>query len=705
MLKTLKTYFGYDEFRPMQKEVINSVLDGKDTFVIMPTGGGKSMCYQFPSLKLDGVTLVVSPLIALMKDQVDSLKANGIPAEFINSSLSFAEITDIQIRILNGEIKLLYVAPERLANEGFKKFLKEINLSLIAVDEAHCISEWGHDFRPDYRNLKELRNTFPRIPIIALTATATEKVRQDIVEELNLNEPNIFVSSFNRENLNIILRKKKNSFEKISKVLQNYKNESVIIYCFSRRETEKMANDLIEKGFSATVYHAGLDKKERKNNQELFIKDKVNIIVATIAFGMGIDKPDVRLVIHHTFPKTLEGYYQEIGRAGRDGLPSDCVLFYSIADKRKHEFFFKDIEDENVKKKKLENLQKIIDYSESRICRKKYLLNYFGERAEFEKCNSCDICLTKKDLTDVTEISKDILTTIDLTKAYFGANYIAKILLGKKDVKDWHKKFFVYGKCKDYSLEELKEIISYLVNENLIHKSEGDYPTLSLTFEGREFLENENQIKIPMKEREVIEKRKDANELEYDKELFEKLRLLRKKLAESRGVPPFVIFGDASLIEMSHYKPKTNQEFLEIKGVGKHKVEEFGEVFLRVISAYAEKNSSNEKRIIKTRGKFGKEKTKEFIEKKMSISEIAKEQDLTQGTIVKHIERLIDSGENLDIEYLMPEKEKFELIKDAFLKFGFERLKPIYDYFNEEFSYDELRLVGLFLKSEKLKSI
>jgi len=566
----------------MQEEIINSVLAKKDSLVIMPTGGGKSMCYQFPALKLNGITLVVSPLIALMKDQVDSLKANGIPAEFINSSISYAEIVDIQIRILNNEIKLLYVAPERLVQENFKNFLKTINLDLIAVDEAHCISEWGHDFRPEYRNLKELRNIFPDIPIIALTATATEKVRKDIVDELSLKNPEIFISSFNRENLTIILRKKKNSFEKIVKLLKDYKDESVIIYCFSRRETEKIANDLNEKGFSAAIYHAGLPEKTRKKNQELFIQDKVNIIVATIAFGMGIDKPDVRLVVHHTFPKTLEGYYQEIGRAGRDGLQSDCVLFYSISDKRKHEFFLKDMSEKD-KQKKLLQLNKIIDYAESAICRKKYLLNYFGEETSEGKCNACDICLTEKPMTDVTEIAKDILTAVDLTKGFFGAGYIAKILTGEKDVKDWHKKFFIFAKYKDSSPEELKEIISYLTSENMLHKSEGQYPTLSLTFEGREFLDSSLEIKIPLKEKEIIEKRQKTEDLEYDKNLFEKLRLLRKKLAEEKSVPPFVIFSDVSLIEMSHYKPKTPRVFLEIKGVGKQKMEDFGEMFMRVI--------------------------------------------------------------------------------------------------------------------------
>lgn len=397
MERLLKTYFGYDCFRGNQKEIIQSVLDKKDTFVLMPTGGGKSICYQLPALELEGVTLVVSPLIALMKDQVDSLKANGISAEFINSSLGYMEIMTIQMRIHLKEIKMLYVAPERFAQREFMEFLKSINLSLIAIDEAHCISEWGHDFRPDYRNLKQLRNYFPEIPVIALTATATERVKEDIINQLSLKNPNIFISSFDRDNLELNVIKKKDSFKRILEILEEYPKEPVIIYCFSRKETEKLAIDLNENGYRAIFYHAGLDDRVRKKNQELFIKDEVNIMVATIAFGMGIDKPNVRLVIHHTFPKTIEGYYQEIGRAGRDGLRSNCVLFYSIADERKHNFFIDQIADPESKHKRKEKLKEMIKYAESNKCRRKQILEYFGEEFSSKNCGLCDVCLAKRE--------------------------------------------------------------------------------------------------------------------------------------------------------------------------------------------------------------------------------------------------------------------------------------------------------------------
>jgi len=587
MEKLLKNHFGYDSFRKNQREIIQSVLDKKDTFVLMPTGGGKSICYQLPALKFNGITLVVSPLIALMKDQVDSLKSNGIPAEFINSSLSYMEIAAIQMRIHLKEIKILYVAPERFAQENFMEFLKTIDLSLIAIDEAHCISEWGHDFRPDYRNLKKLREIFPEKPIIALTATATEKVKKDIVSELNLQNPNIFISSFNRENLNLKVIRKKDSFKKILKILKDYENEPTIIYCFSRKETEKLAIDLNKKGYKAIFYHAGLDDKVRKKNQELFIKDEVNIIVATIAFGMGIDKPNVRLVIHHTFPKTIEGYYQEIGRAGRDGLKSDCVLFYSIADERKHNFFINKIENPEEKQKRKLKLKEMTKYAESRKCRKKYLLEYFGENFPEKNCQSCDVCLTenKTETKDVTEISKDILKAIELTKGFFGTNYIINLLHGSKKSKDWHKKYYVFGKLQDTKKYELKEIIQKLISENLIKKSTSEFPTLSITLDGKTFLDNPEKRKIKIeiiKEEDKLESEKQR-ELSYNKELFEKLRTLRREIAKERGVPPFVIFSDVSLIEMAQKTPKNEEEFIEIKGVGEAKLDFFGKRFLDVL--------------------------------------------------------------------------------------------------------------------------
>lgn len=606
----LKKYFGYDEFRPMQRDIIENVLQKRDSLVLMPTGGGKSLCYQIPAIKVEGLTIVISPLISLMKDQVDNLKANGINAEYINSTLSFNEIEEIKKKIQRKEVKILYIAPERLALEDFKIFLTTLQISLIAIDEAHCISEWGHDFRKDYRNLKFLKKLFPNIPTIALTATATLKVRKDILKQLSLINPQVFISSFNRENLNLIVMQKKNAFNKILSLIKKHRNEPIIIYCFSRKDTEKIAQRLNGNGFKALPYHAGLSNELRKQNQELFIKDKVDIMIATIAFGMGIDKPDVRLIIHHTFSKSIEGYYQEIGRAGRDGLSSDCVLFYSKGDKRKHEFFIDQIQDEIVRKSAIDKLDKMMVYCENTSCRRKDILGYFGESFSEQNCQGCDICL------NLPEIK---------------------------------------GAITDKSLifEKVKEIKS------------------------------------------------------YDRILFEKLRTLRKEIADERNFPPFIIFGDVSLIEMSTYFPKNNKEFLDINGVGQQKLNDFGNLFLEVINNHVKENNIFPiKRIREDKKKIkyllkNYQLTKEMVLDKIPIEKIAKIQKLKERTIIDHIEKIIDSGEKIDINYLIPSKENLEIIRSAFKKIGIERLAPIYNYFNGEYSYEEIRLARMIIKSEK----
>jgi len=598
MKKLLKQYFGYDDFRPLQEEIVNHVVKGNDCFVLMPTGGGKSLCYQLPALKFKGLTLVISPLIALMKDQVDALRVCGIAAEFINSSLSPKQISEICQRLEKNEIKILYVAPERFASPEFQKFLKRLDISLIAVDEAHCISEWGHDFRPDYRHLNLLKSIFPLTPLIALTATATDKVREDIASQLQLEKASLFISSFNRENLRVSVIEKKQSFEKLLALVRKYKNESAIIYCFSRKETEQIAKDLRTKKMNARAYHAGMTAGQRCETQELFIKDEVDIIVATIAFGMGIDKPDVRLVVHYTYPKTLENYYQEIGRAGRDGLPSDCVMFYTYADTRKHEFFINQIENDESRNRAQEKLNEVKTYAELSTCRKKYLLGYFGEKLAGDNCGGCDKCQARggnNKTIDATAIGKKIVTAVIKTGNRFGKNHVIDVLLGKKNKKatDYgHDKISAFGTVNNMSGNDLGQVIDQLVNTGFLEKSTGKYPVLSVTLSGAEFLQSDAPLKItaPVVE-PVIELVREKGELDYNQDLFNELKILRKKLADKDGVPSFVIFGNKPLQEMAYYFPRDLKAFARIGGVGAAKLEQFGKIFVDVINRFAEKNN------------------------------------------------------------------------------------------------------------------
>lgn len=493
MYDTLKKHFGYDEFRPLQKDIIERVLQKEDCLVLMPTGGGKSLCFQLPSLLQEGLTVVISPLISLMKDQVDALTQNGINAAFINSSLTQIEISEILAKVQSGAIKILYIAPERLSVPHFEELLHTLPISLFAIDEAHCISEWGHDFRPDYRNLKMLRTSFPSVPIIALTATATEKVRADIVKQLNLPAPHIFTSSFNRQNLSYEVLPKKDSFETILSLIALYPKESVIIYCFSRKDTEKIAEKLNARGLSASTYHAGLTADKRKGNQDRFIRDEIHIMVATIAFGMGIDKPDVRLVIHHSLPKSIEGYYQETGRAGRDGLPARCALLFSTADKFKQDYFIGQIRDPEEKQQAQHNLDQALQYGTLQSCRRKFLLSYFNEAYNETNCGNCDQCVEFPPL----------VATKTVTKKSSNKSYASTAHTGN-----------------------------------------------------------------------------------YDAELFEILRQVRTAEAARLRVPPYIVFGDKALRGMAESKPNTDEEFLNINGVGDKKLKKFGTVFMDAIREY-----------------------------------------------------------------------------------------------------------------------
>ena len=600
-LAILKSRFGYDSFLPLQEEIIDNVLARRDSLVLMPTGGGKSLCYQLPALVFSGTTLVVSPLIALMKDQVDDLNANGIPARFINSSLSASEIRQVQTHVQQGRVKILYLAPERLALPGFLRFLQSLELSLIAIDEAHCISEWGHQFRPDYRNLRQLRQEFPSVPVVSLTATATERVRQDIIDQLDLQRGQVFLSSFNRANLSYSVRPKNESWNTLLSLLRQGQHTPAIIYCFSRRETESLANDLSVEGLSARAYHAGLDPAVRRKTQEDFVRDRVPIIVATIAFGMGIDKPDIRLVVHYSLPKSLEGYYQETGRAGRDGLPSQCVLFFSVSDKISQDYFINQIADESEQATARDKLAKMVEFAQLPICRRRFILEYFGELWAEENCGGCDVCLQLVEKFDATEITQKILSAVIRTGERFGANHVVQVLRGSREkrVMDMgHDRLSVYGIAKDFGRPQMREVMSQLQSLGLLARSTGEFPTLAVSPEGREFLRNRGTLSLP-RPAGISEGRKlgpkrgspSAATVDYDEDLFEELRVLRRRLADAQEVPAFVVFGDVSLRNMAATFPQSMEEFSRITGVGEVKLKQYGPQFIKAIQSYAGANA------------------------------------------------------------------------------------------------------------------
>jgi ATP-dependent DNA helicase RecQ len=584
----LEKYFGYTSFRPLQEEIITNIINRKDTFVLMPTGAGKSLCYQMPALVGQGTTIVVSPLISLMKDQVDSLRQNGIAAAYLNSSISKKEQDEIVSQLLTNKLTLLYVAPERLMLESFLELLYKTTVNFFAIDEAHCISEWGHDFRPEYKQLKKLRELFPEIPIIALTATATERVRDDIIKSLSLKKATTFTASFNRPNLQYAVYPKKGVSTQLLDFIQKHQGASGIVYRNSRENVEKTTASLQKNGIKALAYHAGLDDRTRHNHQEQFIKDNVDVIVATIAFGMGIDKPNVRYVLHADLPSNLERFYQETGRAGRDGLTSECVLFYSYADKTTTEYFIskKSIVEQQVAR---QLLKKMVQFAETKTCRRKLLLSYFGESTENTNCESCDNCVSPPETFDATIIAQKILSCVYRVGQRFGAEYVIAVLTGSNDkrvLQNHHDKLSTYGIVSDFSTNQLRSFIQELIHLEFLQQTQDQYPVLQLTTKSMDLLKHKKTIMLYKPAVKEIKKAK----VDYgdNPELFEKLRLLRKKLADEQGVPPYIIFSDATLKEMVNQLPKTKEEFADIKGVGRMKLEKYAELFLGKILEDAE---------------------------------------------------------------------------------------------------------------------
>ncbi len=589
----LKQRFGHDRFLPNQEDVIRNVLARRDSLVLMPTGGGKSICYQLPAVLLDGVALVVSPLIALMKDQVDALRSKGVRAAFINSTMTQAEVSRVQMDTYHGRLDILYVAPERLVIPRFIDFLHAVEPSLIAIDEAHCISEWGHDFRPDYRNLQKLRVWFPDTPVIALTATATERVREDILHQLRMPKAERFVSSFNRPNLTYRVTPKRRSLEQLDAMLRKLGDGSAIVYCFSRKDTEDVASRLSGNGFRALPYHAGLEDGVRRQTQERFVSGEIPIIVATIAFGMGVDKPDIRLVVHYNLPKTIEGYFQETGRAGRDRQPSECVLFFTLADKMKQDYFIDQIESAPERDAAKERLAKMVEYGAGRTCRRKFLLAYFGEQLAQENCGACDHCLASEapspvgSAYDGTVTAQKVLSAIIRTGERFGVSYVVDVLRGsraKRILELGHDRLSVHGISRDTSKDELIDIADQLIERGLVARATGEFPTLSVTPNGREFLNSREKIELFRRTESRSSEKGGPQGL--DAGLFEKLRQLRLEIANSLDVPAFVVFSNAALHNMASSLPTNRDSLLDVKGVSKAKADQFGDRFLAAIAEH-----------------------------------------------------------------------------------------------------------------------
>jgi ATP-dependent DNA helicase RecQ len=597
-LGALKRYFGFTSFRPLQAEIIRGVMAGEDVFALLPTGGGKSLCFQLPALLRPGLTLVVSPLIALMKDQVDAMQAAGIAATFLNSTLKPDESRRRLAGLHRGQFVLLYVAPERLMLSGFLEDLEKWNMNLIAVDEAHCISEWGHDFRPEYRQLARLRELFPRVPMMALTATATTRVREDIVKLLELRAPRSFVASFNRPNLTYRVIAKNKPTQQVLEYLRAHPRESGIIYCHSRKGAEQLAGRLEEKGIRARPYHAGLTAPQRSENQELFLRDEVRVICATIAFGMGINKPNVRFVIHHDLPKNIEGYYQETGRAGRDGLPGECILLFNPGDTVKQMMF---IEEKPAAEQDIarEQLRRIVHYAEASCCRRAELFRYFGETMDGTACGACDNCLAPRATFDGTVAAQKLLSCVFRIRQHshfdVGLNHVVEVLTGADTdkIRRWrHNALSTYGIGREHGRNEWQAIGRELTRLGYLRQAPGKFSTLELTPEGLAALRARKPITLtqPMTVPAEKEKVPRAGEIACDEELFERLRQLRKRLADERNVPAYIIFSDVSLRQMARHYPSDDEQMARINGVGEKKLKEFGAVFLSEIAAHLGQN-------------------------------------------------------------------------------------------------------------------
>jgi len=705
LLPVLKQYFGFTSFRPLQEEIIRDTLAGRDVFALLPTGGGKSLCFQLPALVRPGLTVVVSPLIALMKDQVDALQAGGVPATFLNSSLDADESRKRLRGLHNGEYRLLYAAPERMMLSGFLSDLQRWNVNLIAVDEAHCISEWGHDFRPEYRQIADLRGLFPKVPLMALTATATERVREDIVKHLALREPSRYVASFNRPNLTYRVLAKSGAYEQTLDFVRARPRESGIIYCFSRASAETLAQRLNADGVKAKPYHAGLSSEERSRHQELFLRDDIRVICATIAFGMGINKPNVRFVIHYELPKNIEGYYQETGRAGRDGLPSECLLLFNPGDAMKQTRFIDEKPSPQEQQIAREQLQQMVHYAESSDCRRRELLRYFAEEFEPESCGACDNCLSPRDTFDGTIAAQKFLSCVyrirERNDFGVGLNHVVEVLTGAdtEKIRRWeHARLSTYGIGKEHGRAEWAAIGRELIRLGFLRQTTEKFSVLELTPEGRGILKRREKVTLtrPVTAPDIQSRR--TGEISCDEVLFERLRQVRKQLADERDVPAYIIFSDVALRQMARDYPASEREFARISGVGEKKLREFGAVFLGEIAAHL---GSHARQIFaddaftapapKTRLGDTARVTLQSFRAGQSVAEIARQRELTTGTIYGHLCVAIEAGEPLDLGRLLTVEQQ-RRIAAAFAQTGIANLTGALEFLGAGFDYGQLRI-------------
>jgi len=706
LLPLLKQYFGFTSFRPLQEKIIRDSLAGKDVFALLPTGGGKSLCFQLPALARDGLTVVVSPLIALMKDQVDALQASGIAATFLNSSLTQDESRKRLRGLHSGEYRLLYVAPERLMLSGFLTDLQKWSVQLIAIDEAHCISEWGHDFRPEYRQISELRKLFPSVPFMALTATATGRVREDIITHLKLRAPETYVASFNRPNLTYRVIAKDRPYNQLVEFLRERRKESGIIYCLSRKGAESVAEKLSRDGIRARPYHAGLTPKERAEHQELFLRDEVRVICATIAFGMGINKPNVRFVVHYDLPKNIEGYYQETGRAGRDGLPGECVLLFSAGDAVKQTTFIDEKTNPQEREIARKQLQQMVHYAEGANCRRVELLAYFGEEFSADNCGACDNCLSPRETFDGTLAAQKFLSCVYRIreKSGFGVglNHVVEVLTGAatEKIRNWgHAQLSTYGIGKEHSRPEWAAIGRELIRLGLLRQTTEKFSTLELTAEGGTALKERRKITLTKPVTKTETKARHIGEITCDEALFEQLRMVRKQLADERDVPAYIIFSDVALRQMARNYPQTENDFARISGVGEKKLREFGAAFLKQIAAHLQ---SNPRQVfaddtfvtpITHRSQLGdtaRETLRRFREGK-TPAEIATSRGLTLGTIYGHLGTAIEAGEAIELSQLLDDKAQTE-IAAAFARKGWGNLVGVKESLGEKYDYGLLRI-------------